>query len=126
MKMYWLPYCTTCQKAAEYLQTKGVEVAEFCDVKTARLSRDEVARLANLAGGAEALFSRRAMKYRRMNLGARELSDDDLLDLMTEEYTFIRRPVLVRDGRAVAGFTPKTYDRFLSEGRDAQDKKRYF
>ena len=115
MKMYWLPYCTTCQKAVEYLQSKGVTVDSFRDVKTEKLSRDEVIQLAALVGGPEALFSRRAIKYRTMKLGERELSADDLLDLMTEEYTFIRRPVLVREGRAVAGFTPKTYDKFLTQ-----------
>jgi arsenate reductase len=115
MKMYWLPHCTTCQKAAEYLENKGVAVESFHDVKTERLSRAEVQKLAALVGGPEALFSRRAMKYRSMNLGERELDDDDLLDLMAEEYTFIRRPVLVDGGRAVAGFTPKIYDKFLQK-----------
>jgi arsenate reductase len=114
-KIYWLPYCTTCQKAADYLKHKGVEVASFRDVKTEPLSRDEISALADLVGGPDALFSRRAIKYRSMKLGERELSDDDLLDLMAGEYTFIRRPVLVRGTRAVAGFTPKTYDKFLSQ-----------
>lgn len=115
LKLYWLPHCTTCQKAAEYLKTKGLELAATHDVKAHPLSRDEVARLAEMVGGPNALFSRRAIKYHTMNLGARQLSDDELLDLMTQEYTFIRRPVLVRGARAMAGFTPQSYARFLSE-----------
>ena len=73
------------------------------------------AQLAELVGGAGELFSRRARKYRAQGLHERELSDDDMLDLMTAEYTFIKRPVLVSGTRAVAGFTPKTYDRLLDE-----------
>ena len=112
--IYWLPNCTTCQKAVAYLKAKSITVAAFRDVKTQPLSRDEIAQLAAKVGGPDALFSRRAIKYRAMKLGERNLSDADLLDLMTEEYTFIRRPVLVQDGRGVAGFTPKIYDKFLS------------
>lgn len=43
----------------------------------------------------EKLFSRRAMKYRQMGLHERHLTDDDLLRLMTEEYTFVTRQVIV-------------------------------
>jgi arsenate reductase len=115
LTVYWLPYCTTCQKAAAHLAARGVAVAAFRDVKTQPLSRDEVAQLAAQVGGPGALFSRRAIKYRTMKLGERELSDDDLLDLMAQEYTFIRRPVLVQGARGVAGFTPKIYDKFLQQ-----------
>jgi arsenate reductase-like glutaredoxin family protein len=36
-----------------------------------------------------------------------------MLDLMSEEYTFIKRPVLVNGKRAICGFSPKSYDSFL-------------
>ena len=58
-------------------------------------------------GGADALFSRRALKYRAMGLHEQTLTDDDLLRLMTEEYTFLTRPVIVRGDRATAGFSAK-------------------
>ena len=115
LEMYWLPHCTTCQKAANYLQNKGLVLDATHDVKAQPLTREQVARLADLVGGAAVLFSRRAIKYRTLKLAERELSDADLLDLMTQEYTFIRRPVLVRGARAIAGFTPQSYDRFLSQ-----------
>jgi arsenate reductase len=113
--MYWLPHCTTCQKAIQYLEKKGYAVAEFRDVKSDPLDRKDVERLAELVGGAGELFSRRARKYRAMGLSERELSSDEMIQLMAEEYTFIKRPVLVSDGRATAGFTSKSYDTFLEK-----------
>ncbi len=114
IELYWLPYCTTCQKADAYLQERGRTPSAYRDVKAEPLSRAEVARLAELVGGAGELFSRRARKYRSMGLHERELTNDQMLDLMTEEYTFIKRPVLVVAGeRATAGFTPKTYAGFF-------------
>lgn len=111
--MYWLPHCTTCQKAVQYLEKKGHSVTAFRDVKSDPLNRKEVERLCELVGGADELFSRRARKYRAMNLSERELSAEEMIQLMVEEYTFIKRPVLVSNGRAVAGFSFKSYDSFL-------------
>jgi arsenate reductase (glutaredoxin) len=110
VEVYGLPYCTTCQKALNYLEEKGVAIREFRDLKTEPLSRAEVEELARKVGGAEALFSKRAMKYRAMGLHEQQLSEDDLLRLMTEEYTFVTRPVIVRGDRATAGFSAKRVD----------------
>ena len=110
VKLYGLPHCTTCQKAIAYLEDLGVEVESFHDVKENRLSKKEVEKLAKLVDGEDKLFSKRAMKYRGMGLNEMELSDQDLLNYMVEEYTFIRRPVLVYGENALAGFSKKKYD----------------
>ena len=110
---YWLPNCSTCREAASYLKQKGQRVTRYRDIKTDPLKWEEVEQLAELAGGASELFSRRARKYRSMGLSEREISGDEMLDLMSEEYTFIKRPVLVNGKRAICGFSPKSYDSFL-------------
>jgi arsenate reductase (glutaredoxin) len=112
--VYWLSYCTTCTKAVKYLEEKGVQVASFRDLKTQPLSVDEVRDLAAKVGGVEKLFSKRAMKYRAMGLHERELSEDDLVRLMAQEYTFVTRPVIVRGDRATAGFSAKRVDELVS------------
>ncbi len=113
---YWLPQCSTCQKALSDLAERGMTPAERRDLKAAPLGREEVERLAEMAGGADRLFSRRAIKYRVMNLHERELSAEDMIGLMAAEYTFIKRPVVVQGTRAVAGFSgAKAYDRFFEQ-----------
>jgi arsenate reductase len=111
--VYWLPHCTTCQKAVAHLQEKGVPIRGFRDLKAQPLERAEVEDLARKVGGAEKLFSKRAMKYRKLGLHEQQLSEDDLLRHMTEEYTFITRPVIVRGGRATAGFSAKRVDELV-------------
>ncbi len=113
VEVYWLPYCSTCQKAVAYLHEKGVPISGFRDLKTHPLTRAEVEELARKVGGAEKLFSKRAMKYRKMGLHEQRLSEDDLLRYMTEEYTFITRPVIVRGDRATAGFSAKRVDELV-------------
>ena len=115
IKIYWLPHCSTCKKAKEFLENKGVIISQFHDLKTQSLSRREVEKLAELVGGAENLFSRRAIKYRELGLHEREVSSAEMLDLMSSEYTFIKRPVLVIGENATAGFSEKIYNELLAK-----------
>lgn len=108
---YWLPYCSTCVKAEQHLLAKGGSIRRYVNLKEEPLAREEVLRLCELVGGPDKLFSKRAMKYRSMGLDKMTLSDEDLVNYMCQEYTFIKRPVLVTaDGRILAGFSAKQYD----------------
>jgi arsenate reductase len=105
--------CTTCQQAAKYLGEKDVPVHAFRNLKEEPLSVEEVRALAARVGGVEKLFSKRAMKYRAMGLHEREVPEDEMVRLMSEEYTFVTRPVIVRGDRATAGFAPKRIDELV-------------
>ncbi len=112
---YWLPKCTTCQKAEQFLKDHGVTIEQYIDVKTQTVDKDTIQQLAEKLGGVEQLFSKRALKYRAMGLHERTLTETEMLDLMHQEYTFIKRPVVVTDkGQVTAGFTKKQYDALVS------------
>ncbi len=112
---YWLPGCSTCQKAKSFIERHGIRDFELRDIKENPLSREEVETLAKMLGGADELFSRRAVKYREMKLGEREVSKAEMLDLMSEEYTFLKRPILLMKGKAIAGYFEKFWNQFLEE-----------
>jgi arsenate reductase (glutaredoxin) len=108
--MYWLPYCSTCIKAEQNLLAAGHRIKRYVNVKEEPVSMDTLNELAQGLGGVEVLFSKRAMKYRALGLHEKTLSDQDMLKIMHEEYTFIKRPVIVTDtGRVLAGFSAKQY-----------------
>lgn len=104
----------TCQKAVAFLKSLGVTIAHQRDIKSNPLSFAEVKALAAKLGGAQALFSKRAIKFRTMGLSEKVLSDADLLRLMAEEYTFIKRPVIVVGSKSIAGFSEKSYLQLLA------------
>jgi arsenate reductase len=52
-------------------------------------------------GSYEALFSKRAIKYKTLGLKNKNFSDQDFRQLILDEYTFLKRPVLI-DGEKVA------------------------
>ena len=107
---YWLSHCSTCQKAEAFLKERGAKIQRYIDVKTESVSRTELEQLVQKIGSVEALFSKRAMKYRQWGLDKQTLSPDEMLDYMAKEYTFIKRPVLVtKDGQILSGFSAKQY-----------------
>jgi arsenate reductase len=107
-ELYWLPHCSTCQKAKAFLEAQGVSFTVVHDLKASPLSDVQVKRLADAVGSPEALFSKRAMKFRQWGLHEKTLNSEELLAYMGQEYTFIKRPVtLFSNGDAFAGFAPK-------------------
>lgn len=113
---YWLPHCSTCQKAEAFLTAQGVKIKTTVDVKTQTVSKATVEKLASALGGAEALFSKRALKYRALGLHEKTLTEAEMIDWMVKEYTFIKRPVLVAtDGKVISGFSEKQYSDWLAD-----------
>lgn len=97
------------------MERHRISVSKFRDIKDEPLGREEVEKLAKMLGGASELFSKRAVKYRQMKLNERELSEEEMIDLMTADYTFLKRPILVINGKATAGYFEKFFDIFLNE-----------
>ena len=110
---YWLENCTTCQKAKKYLERHEIKDYEIRDIKNNPLTREEIVNLSAMLGGADDLFSRRAIKYREMKLSERELTEREMIDLMEGEYTFLKRPILVIGDKVIAGFFEKQFQDFI-------------
>lgn len=115
---YGLPNCSTCRKALKRLDYHRVAIAKLRDIKEEPLEREEVEKLAKMLGGAENLFSRRSVKYRELGLRDKTLSEDEMLDLMASEYTFLKRPILVKNDKAIAGYFEKEYDDVFRRNED--------
>ena len=101
-KAFTLPTCNTCVRIFEDLQPEqhGCEVV---DIKSEGISAEDLDRMKALAGSYEALFSRRAMKFRSMGLADQTLTEADYRKLILEEYTFLKRPVFLFEDRVTAG-----------------------
>ena len=70
------------------------------DIKTEKITPAQLDELKEKAGSYEALFSRRAIKYKELGLKDKKLTEADYRRLILEEYTFLKRPVAV-DGKKI-------------------------
>lgn len=101
-KAFTLPTCKTCQRIFDDLQP-AAHGCEVVDIKSEGISAADLDAMAVHAGSYEALFSRRAMKFRSMGLADRELTEQDYRRLILEECTFLKRPVFLFDDAVTAG-----------------------
>ena len=107
-KIYYLSTCTTCQRIMKEL---GIdENFEQQDIKAENINEADLNVFAEQAGSYEALFSKRAMKYKSMGLKEKNLSEEDYKQLMLDEYTFLKRPFMLIDGEAFIGNAKKTVE----------------
>lgn len=105
LKIYHLSNCTTCQRILKDLQP-GPEVS-LQDIKAEAITEDQLEEMKELSGSYESLFSRRAMKYRALGLNEMELTEADYKKYILEEYTFLKRPVMIFEGEIFVGNTKK-------------------
>lgn len=94
MKKVWhLANCKTCQRiiAELDLEKKGFGLQ---NIKEQNIDAQTLDAIKAQEGSYEAIFSRRAMKYRSMGLNEKTLSEEDYRKNILEEYTFLKRPVI--------------------------------
>ena len=105
-KVFHLSNCSTCQRIISELEPekKGFD---FVEIKSEGITAEELGKMHSLAGSYEELFSRRAMKYRSMGLNEMELSETDYKNYILEEYTFLKRPVILTDDQIFIGSAKK-------------------
>lgn len=104
-KIYHLATCKTCQRIIGELN--GGEGFELQNIKEDKITAEQLDYLKEKVGSYQDLFSRRAMKYRSMGLADKELSEDDYRSLILEEYTFLKRPVVVINEQVFVGSAKK-------------------
>ena len=107
-KIYHLSTCNTCQRIINELG--GGEGFIFQDIKTETITPEQLNEMQEMAGAYEALFSRRARKYREMGLNEKELVESDYQQLILEEYTFLKRPVIIIDDEIFVGNSKKVVE----------------
>lgn len=116
-KIYHLSTCTTCKKVIAALNNG--EGFQLQDIKFDNINAAQLDAIKEHAGSYEALFSRRAMKYRSMGLGEKTLSEDDYRQLILEEYTFLKRPVVVIGDQIFTGSSKKSVEGALAALKDS-------
>jgi arsenate reductase (glutaredoxin) len=60
------------------------------------------------------VLSTRSRSYKELGLVDRKVSEAELLDLMVEHPTLLRRPIVVKGGQAVIGFNKDRIEELIS------------
>lgn len=107
-KIYYLSTCSTCTRIIKEL---GLDDSfEFQDIKTNKITPAQLEEMAKMSGSYESLFSRRAIKYKELGLANQNLGEEDYKKYILEEYTFLKRPVIIIGNDIFVGNAKKTIE----------------
>lgn len=83
---------------------------EVQNIKEKNIDEKTLEDLKNRFGSYEALFSKRAMKYKSMGIKDKVKKDEDYKPLILQEYTFLKRPVIFVGEKAFVGNSKATIE----------------
>ena len=115
-KIYYLSTCST--NLSIFKETNIIQVQNkfiLQDIKVEKITVKQLDEMKRLIGSYEALFSRRAIKYKEWNLKNKSLSEEDYRKYILEEYTFLKRPVVIINDKIFAGSEKRTVEALKKE-----------
>ena len=107
-KVYFLQTCDTCRRILKEINLDGFEKHE---IKANPLTVFQLEEMYSRTNSYEALFNKRAKKYKAMGLKNEVITEDDYRQLILEEYTFLKRPVFLVENDIFIGNSKKEIDR---------------
>jgi len=106
--LYGIKTCDTIRKARRWLTDQGIEFT-FHDFRSAGLDKSQLNQWADELGW-ERLLNKRSTTWKNLDPDIKESMGPHIaLDIMLEQPTIIKRPILDLGNKRVVGFSEKNY-----------------
>jgi len=109
-KIYYLQTCDTCRRIMKEFDFSGFEKQE---IKSQPVTAKQLDEMKSMAGSYEALFSRKAKKYKEMDLKNETLTEKDYQHYILNDYTFLKRPVIIDGNKIFIGNEKKNLQELM-------------
>ncbi len=113
INLYLSPSCTSCRKARAWLDSYGVAYEEHNILTQPMTSDDLKAILSKTENGTEDIISTRSKVFQKLNVDVDDLTINQLLVLISEHPSLLRRPIIMDDKRMQIGFNEDEIRAFL-------------
>lgn len=107
-KIYHLSTCDTCKRILKELEPPSSFILQ--DIKTEKITAEQLEEMQELSGSYESLFSKRARLYKEKDLKNKDLDENQFKNLILEHYTFLKRPVVINNDQIFIGNSRKTVE----------------
>lgn len=107
-KIYYLSTCSTCKRIINELNIG--DDFEMQDIKFDKITAEQLDFMAEKTGSYESLFSKRSRQYRALGLHETTLTEADYKKHILEEYTFLKRPVILIGDEIFVGNSKKVVE----------------
>lgn len=116
IELYGITNCDTVKKARNWLAENNI-VYEFSDFKKNAPSEAVIRQWLEQVP-LETMLNKRGTTWRKLDDANRQAAENNLeevIRLMTENPSLIKRPVLRKEGRVYVGFSVENYQKIFSE-----------
>lgn len=121
--LFLSPSCTSCRKARAWLLDHEVPFVEH-NIMTSPLSNSELRKILSLTeNGTDDIISTRSKIFQKLDVDVEDLSISELLKLIEENPSLLRRPIILDDKRMQIGFNEDEIRAFLPRGYRKQELK---
>ena len=111
------PKCTTCQKAAKWLEEQGVAV-EVRDIKQDNPTEQELRAWHKMSGlPLKRFFNTSGLQYKALGLKDKlpQMSEDEQFALLATDGMLVKRPLLIGEDFALPGFKQAEWEEKLKK-----------
>jgi arsenate reductase len=116
-KIYHLKTCDTNRRILKQIKAtisdEKYNEFSFQEIKTEPITVTQLEKMHNFTKSYEALFSKRAKRYKLLK--DNKLTEKDFKQLILEEYTFLKRPVIIIEDEIFIGNSKKNVDLMLQK-----------
>ena len=96
-----LSTCNTCKKIIKELNLPND--VNIIDIKKTPITLAQIEKLYKKKGTYKSLINNRAQLFKQLNIDIKKLTEEKAKQLLSDHYTFLKRPVLLYKGKAFVG-----------------------
>ena len=103
--------CSTCKNIEKLLQEKNISY-DYREIDKDILSVEELKKIKDQAGvDIFKLFNTSGVRYRELNLKDKknDMTEEEIFELLSTDGMLVKRPILLKDGKAYVGPQVKKY-----------------
>lgn len=111
LKFICYPKCTTCQRAKKWLDDNGIEY-DLRDIKLDKPTLDELTEWHKISGlTLKKFFNTSGLLYKSLDLKNKlpNMTDSEMLSLLSTDGMLVKRPILVGDDFVLVGFKEESW-----------------
>ncbi|HGD1831106.1 TPA: Spx/MgsR family RNA polymerase-binding regulatory protein [Streptococcus agalactiae] len=121
--LFLSPSCTSCRKARAWLSKHEVAFEEH-NIITSPLNKEELLQILSFTeNGTEDIISTRSKVFQKLAIDVDELSTSSLMELISENPSLLRCPIILDKKRMQIGFNEDEIRAFLPRDYRKQELK---
>ena len=115
MKFIYYPPCSTCKKAKNWLDEKGIAY-EARDIKLENPTLEELKDWTARSGlPLKKFFNTSGLKYKELGLKDKlpAMTEQEQLELLASDGMLVKRPLVILDNAILVGFKPENWENII-------------